>query len=77
MDDSVGVDFGVAFADLFEDIDCFAFGQSSTGGDHVRKVTTLTKFGDDISVVFGGIDLINFDNVVGLFERLEHLYFGR
>ena len=53
MDDSVGVDFGVSIADLFENIDSFALGQSSAGGNHVREVTTFTKFGNNISVVFG------------------------
>lgn len=77
MDDSVGVDFGVALSDLFKNIDGLRFGQSSTRGDHVGEVAALAKFSNDIGVVFGGIDLINFYNVVGLFEGLEDLYFGR
>ena len=77
MDDSVGVYLRVAIADLFEEIDCFAFGQSSARGDHVGEVTTLAKFSNNVSVVFGGIDLINFYNIVGLFEGLEDLYFRR
>lgn len=76
MDDAIGIDLGVAGDDLAQVLDGFPFGHASLGGDELGEITPFAVFGDDVGVILGGVDVVHFDNVPGVLERLQHFDFG-
>ncbi len=64
MDDSVGVDIGVAIEDLVHKGHCFWFGNDLFVGDELGEITAFAEFGDDVGIILGVVDVIEFDDVL-------------
>ena len=70
MDDSVGVYLWISCDDLLEDVDGFRLWQGPSGGDEPGKISSFAVFGDDVGIVFGGIDLFDIDDMLVFPEGL-------
>lgn len=75
MYDGLTVHFVIAIDDLVHDGNGFCFGYVFLVGDEFSEISSFTKFGDDVSVVFGSVDVIKFDDVLATLHHFEHLYF--
>lgn len=50
------------------------FREASTAGDEFGEVAAIAELGDDVCVVFGVIDVVNFYDVFAVLEAFEYLY---
>lgn len=76
MDDTSGVNAVVTVDDLVHERDGIVLGEGSARRDHFGQISAVTEFCDDVGVVFGVIDVIDFYNVFAVFEKFEHLDLG-
>lgn len=75
MDDAAGMNVVVAIDDLVHDGDGFCFWDGSAAGDQFGQVSSIAKFCDDVGIVFGVIDVINFYDVIAVLEYFEDVDF--
>lgn len=68
MDDGPGMDVVVSVDDLVHERDGLGLRDGATAGDHLSEVPAIAEFGDDVGVVFGVIDVVNFYDVIAVFE---------
>lgn len=75
MNYSIGADLGVTISNLAQVRDGLFFRESAFGGNEFGKVSPLAKFSNNIGIIFGGVDIVHFDNVLALLECLENINF--
>lgn len=76
VNDAPGVDIVVTVDDLVHEGDGFVFGEAAAAGDEFGEVAAVAEFCDDVGVVFGVIDVVNFYDVFAVFEAFEDLDLG-
>lgn len=76
VNDSFSVDVVVAVDDLVHEGDGFVFWNTATAGDEFGQITTITELGNNVCVIFGVIDVINFYDVFAVLEGFEYLDLG-
>lgn len=76
MNNSIGTYFRVPVHNLPQVVNGFFLGHSPPGGDKLGQIPTLAEFGNNIGIIFGGVDIVHFDNVLALLECLENINFG-
>lgn len=74
VDDSLVVYVVVAVDDLVHERDGLVLGEAAAAGDEFGKIAAIAEFGDDVCIVFGVIDVINFYDVLAVLEAFEYLY---
>lgn len=74
MYDSVVVDVRVAIDDLIHECHGLILRDNSLIGDELGEISAITEFSDDIGVVLGIVDVVNFYDIFAIFQNLEHLY---
>ncbi len=76
MNYSIGADLGVTISNLAQVRDGLFFRESAFGGNEFGKVSPLAKFSNNIGIIFGGVNVVYFDDVASILESLEYVYFG-
>ena len=61
---------------LCHEIECLMLWESFFCGDEFSQVALITEFGDNVGIVFGGINVVDFDDILGVFEVFEDLHLG-
>ena len=75
MDDSVGINISISIEDLIHEDNGFCLGDSLFGGDELGQITAIAQFSDDVGIIFGVIDVIEFDDILAIFQSFEYFYF--
>ena len=60
-------DVVIASDDLIHHVDCLMFRERFFVGKYFSQIAIITKLGYNVCVVFGGIDVKYFDNVIAIF----------
>lgn len=68
MDDAVGVNIGISIENLIHEDNGFCFGDGLFVGDELRQIATIAQFSDDVRIIFGVIDVIEFDDILAIFQ---------
>lgn len=76
MNDRAGVDLVVTVDDLVHEGDGLGLGEGPFVGDGFGEVSSVAELGDDVGVVAGVVNVIDFYDVVTVFEVFEDIDFG-
>ena len=72
MDDSPGMHLVVTVDDLIHERNSLSLGDGPLTADCLGKVTSLAQLRNDVGVVPGVVDVIDFDNVIAILETFEN-----
>ena len=75
MDDSSTENMIVPVDDLSHEIKGFIFRESFFVGNELGQVALITEFCDNVSIVFGGVNVINFNDIFSVFQGFKDLHF--
>ena len=75
MNDALVLYLVVAVNDLIHEGKGLGFGKGSSAGDHFGEVSAVAEFGDDVGVVAGVVDVVDFDDVLAVFEGFQDFNF--
>jgi hypothetical protein len=65
----------VTVYDLCHEIECLMLWESFFSGDKFGQVPLIAELGDNVGIVFGGVNVIDFNDIFGVFEVFEDLHF--
>lgn len=73
MDDALVGYMIVSADDLVHEVDGLALGQVFFITDGLGEVPSIAQLGDDVGVVLCGVDVVDFDDVLGALQGFQHL----
>ena len=71
MDYPSGMHLVVTVDDLIHERNSLSFWDGPLTADGFGKITSFTKLSDDVGVVSGVVDIIDFDNVIAILQTFE------
>jgi hypothetical protein len=75
MHDGLTEHLVIAIDNLVHNRDCLSLRHILSGRNKLGEISSFAKFGDDVGVVLGGIDVVKFYYVLVVFHEFEHFDF--
>lgn len=76
MDDSSTENMVVPVDNLGHQFKRLIFRKSFFGCDEFGQIALVAQLCDDVSIVFGGVNIVDIDDIFGVLEIFEDFHFG-